>query len=112
MSSLDLHRPIDDTERPHLKRLGEILTDLRADAGLTQQTVAQRAHVTASLLCLLEHGRRRTRESTLRRIVVDGLEKPDALDTCIQAAGPSLAPESEYAERVTRRRERRWQKRP
>lgn len=111
MTVFDQRRPIDPSEVPHLQELGQEIRDQRMSLGLTLRTVADRAQITPSSLCMIEHGQRRSRASTLRRILTDGLEMPEVLENCIHLAGPSLAPESEYAERIERRRMRRWKKR-
>jgi hypothetical protein len=54
----------------------------------------------------IERGLRRTRASTLDRIAC-ALGEPALGGELARLAGPALAPESEYAERITRRRVRR-----
>lgn len=66
----------------------------------------------------IERGERRTRGSTLRRISyglltggVDPSVRAEWSALLVAAAGPSLAPETEYGVRVSARRERRKVKR-
>lgn len=113
-------RPILQREVPHLERLGRLLSTTRRALGLTQQEVALAAALHWTSLQRIELGTRRTRRSTLRRIAaVFVLEAPRLgpverlLEDFVQAAGPALAEESAFAERVGRRRqvreERAWQ---
>lgn len=113
-------RPILERERPHLERLGVALATTRRACGLTQREVALGAALSRTHVDRLEAGRRRTRRSTLRRIAaVFVVEEPrlGSVDRVVadflRFAGPALAEESEYAERVARRRalrtERAWQ---
>jgi transcriptional regulator with XRE-family HTH domain len=107
-------RPILVREQPHLKRLGTMLATTRRALGLTQQQVALDAGMHWTHLQRLELGTRRTRRSTLRRLAaVFVVHEPklgpvdELADMLADAAGPSLAEESAYAERVARRRARR-----
>ncbi|MBW3646811.1 MAG: helix-turn-helix domain-containing protein [Actinobacteria bacterium] len=112
-------RPILAREVPHLERLGRLLSTTRRALGLTQKEVALAAAMHWTHLQRIEAGTRRTRRSTLRRIAaVFVLEElrlgpvDDLLEDLVAAAGPALAEESVYAERVARRRrvreERAW----
>ena len=76
-----------------------------------------RAEISVRHIEQIEDAIRRTRRSTLRRIVSALVEvKPELgdpaelLERLVVLAGPGLAPESEYRERVERRRKRRWAK--
>lgn len=112
-------RPILAREQPHLQRLGTLLSTTRRALGMTQAEVAREAALHWTSLQRIELGTRRTRRSTLRRIAAAFvLREPrlgpldDLLDDLVTAAGPALAEESAYAERVARRRaareERDW----
>jgi transcriptional regulator with XRE-family HTH domain len=114
-------RPILAREQPHLHRLGRLLSTTRRALSLTQEQVALEAGMHWTSLQRLELGTRRTRRSTLRRIAaVFVLHSPrlgpveTLLEDFVQAAGPALAEESAYAERVARRRalreDRDWQR--
>jgi transcriptional regulator with XRE-family HTH domain len=96
-------RPIEPWETPNLRAAGQRLAALRREYGLTQTQLAQRAE-------RIEAGARRTRRSTLERIG-EALANPSVAAEIAKLAGPSLAPESEFAERVGRRRARRSRKR-
>jgi transcriptional regulator with XRE-family HTH domain len=104
-------RPLRAHERAHVERLGRLLATTRRAVGLTQEQVALRAGLSRTHLDRLERGLRRTRRSTLTRIaVVFVLEVPRLgpverlVDDLVAEAGPALAEESAYAERVARRR--------
>lgn len=75
-------------------------------AGLSQVRLATAAELASSTIERIESGARRTRRSTLERITA-ALERPKVAAELAAFAGPALAPESEYAERIVRRRERR-----
>lgn len=103
-------RPITDAEVPYLGRLGSTIRGLRDEAGTSRPDVARRAEISVSTLERIEAGFRRTRRSTLERLV-RALDKPEALADLIDCAGPALAPESRYRDRVDRRRRRRHSRR-
>ena len=76
---------------------------------MTQAQVAALATLQAPSLSGIERGRRRTRRSTLERLVaalVAEQRRAPILDELVDLAGPALAPESDWAERLDRRRER------
>ena len=102
-------RPITAEEAPHLAALGARVRELRTAAGLTQSTVGTLAALTPGHVSAIECGKRRTRATTLARIVAAcGTEDPAAtLAELVALAGPALAPESDFAERVERRRLRK-----
>jgi len=104
-------RPITEAERPHLAALGEHVRALRTEAGIHQHQAAALASLTAGHVSAIERGRRRTRRSTLARIVAALVPDEDrheiVLDELVEVAGPALAAESDYLERVARRRARR-----
>jgi transcriptional regulator with XRE-family HTH domain len=104
-------RPIRDDERPYLLAMGAALRAARVDAGLPVSQLSERCGVDRWHLDDLERGRRRTRASTLERIcgaLTAGDSERDQLHAQLVAlAGPGLAPESQYADRIARRRLRR-----
>lgn len=106
-------RPIDADEVPHLEALGHRLRSLRLAAGLTQEQLAAAAEMTRSGLGKLERGERRTRRSTIDRLaaVLNPEDTASTTTELVELAGHALAPESEYAERVARRRHRRARER-
>lgn len=103
-------RLIDPAEAVALEALGRHLAATRRGAKLTQAAVAERAELSVSHLGKLEAGARRTRASTLARIAaaLDPDRAVDLTDGFIALAGPALAAESEFTERVHRRRTRRF----
>jgi transcriptional regulator with XRE-family HTH domain len=110
-------RPIEPGEVPYLTQLGDHLRRLRLDAGLTQWAMADLAALAPRHIRRLERGDSRTRRSTLERIA-DALADVDPdlgpaeqlLDRLVELAGPALAAESPYADRIARRRARRLRK--
>lgn len=108
-----LPRPIEPEEVPFLLRLGAAVVTLRSNAGIMQKDVAWAAQIQASTLCLIEKGRRRTRRSTLTRIVEsiamvdDSLDVDATVDDLVALAGPALAPPSRGELRAEKRRGRR-----
>jgi transcriptional regulator with XRE-family HTH domain len=109
-------RPIPE-EVPYLAQLGDHLRRLRLDAGLAQWAMADLAVLAPRHIRRLERGECRTRRSTLERIanaladVNPDLGPADQLiDRLVELAGPALAPESPYADRIARRRARRVRK--
>jgi hypothetical protein len=111
-------RPITDDEKPYLQALGEELKALRWLAGLTWNQLAYSSLLSHSHICCLAYGLRRTRKSTLARIV-DALVAANAdlgpadhlLDHLCDVAGPALAPESDYSSHVARTLRRRAKRR-
>lgn len=110
--SASVRRPLEDREVPLLAALGSELRALRQQAQLTQAVPAWRAQIGERSLRRIEAGHRRTRTSTLRRLLF-GFGLPDA-DECLTRllllAGQVVAPESEHAERIDERRQRRHRK--
>lgn len=109
--------PIRPEETFWLEQLGDYLRTCREDAGLTRSELAAAAQLSPGHLGQLEWGVRRTRRSTLTRIALalQGSDvDPDALESWVDLlcdlAGPALAAESTYKERVDQRRERRAKK--
>ncbi len=104
-------RPILARERTHLLALGRLLAALRLGAGLTQQELGLLAGLGRTQVARIETGTRRTRRSTLRRVAAALVTVAPRLGTLervhralVEAAGLALAEESQYAERVARRR--------
>jgi transcriptional regulator with XRE-family HTH domain len=97
-------RPIERHEDLRLLALGEHLRVARVAGGLTQREAAEAAQMSIRHLKRLEQGTRRTRATTLARLAqVLDIEQQKLL----QIVGGALAPESPYADRIARRRERR-----
>lgn len=111
-------RPIQDHEVGHLERMGAALRAVREGLGVTPTQLARAAQINRSTLWRIELGERRTRESTLRRIAhglavltpEGSVHSARLVQQLVDLAGPALAPESEYADRVERRRNRRRSK--
>lgn len=102
--------PITEEERPYAEALGRMLRSLRDEAAMTQSQLGALATLQSSSVSAIERGRRRTRRSTLERLVAVLLpeqRREAIIDELVEVAGPALAPESDWAERVARRRERR-----
>lgn len=112
-------RPIEANEVPFLLDLGQTLQHWRRRAGMTQSALAESVAMSDRHIWRLEHGRRRTRSSTLdgiaRAIAVTGrrngaIDVPSdvILDALVAAAGPTLAPEtSKSVTSIERKRKRR-----
>lgn len=109
-------RPIAPEEVAGLQALGDELRRLRWNvARLYRPRLAVRAEVSVRQLEQIEQAIRRTRRSTLARIagalvgLRDDIGSPEELAERLAAlAGPSLAPESKFPERVEKRRLARW----
>lgn len=104
-------RPLRAYERVHLERLGRLLATTRRAVGVTQGELALAAGLSRVQLARIETGVRRTRRSTLTRIAAALVFEAPTLgsverlvDDLVEEAGPALAEESAYAERVARRR--------
>lgn len=111
-------REIEDFEKTYLRALGSALRSLRRHAGLSQAAVAEHSGVHPRTIGRIEAGQRRTRRSTLRRILI-ALTNADGslgdieylLDGLVRRAGPALAAESPYEDRIEARRRRRERRR-
>ena len=94
-------RPIEYWEREYLKQLGRRLKEMRLERGLLQRAVATDAQLNVASLRRIELGNRRTRRSTLQRIVdalgVPRNERTTVVSELVELAGPALAAESEFA---------------
>lgn len=107
-------RPLRAYERVHLERLGRLLATTRRAVGVTQNELALAAGLSRVQVARIETGVRRTRRSTLTRIAAALVFEAPTLgaverlvDDLVNEAGPALAEESAYAERVARRRAKR-----
>jgi transcriptional regulator with XRE-family HTH domain len=107
-------RPIEEYEKPHLAELGTALRTLRQHAGLSQAVLADHTGMNPRSISRIESGERRTRRSTLTRLLTALLNEDETLgeldyllDGLVRRAGPALAAESPYQERVEARRLRR-----
>ena len=114
MTSEGCRRPIVEWEVPWLAKLGACVRDCRKQAGLSQAVLAARAGLAERSLRRIEHGHRRTRTSTLQRLVAALVGGPawngmadEVMARLLEAAGPALADESEYRSRIEARRRRR-----
>lgn len=107
-------RAIEDYERPHLAELGAALRTLRQHAGLSRAVLADRTGMNLRSISRIETAERRTRRSTLARLLSALVNEDETLgdmdyllDGLVRRAGPALAPESPYQERIEARRLRR-----
>ncbi len=108
-------RPISREEVPHLLKLGRKVRSLRRSVLMTQDQLGRGAKISRQQVARIEAGTRRTRESTLRALaeVLTGsrwfdLGCPEELTAeLVRLAGPALAPESAYADKINERRQRR-----
>lgn len=100
--------PLQRHEVPYTVALGRLIRSRRLAAGLTVAQAADAAELSPRHWRRLEAGERRTRSSTLDRIA-------QALDAdpveLAATAGPALADESPYADRIAKRRARRTRRR-
>jgi hypothetical protein len=107
-----------EDERPFAIALGDELKALHWESRLTWQQVAERSLLSQGHLQCLCAGRKRTRRSTLTRLVSVFVEEEpwlgpvdDTVDYLCEIAGPALAAETDYPQKMARtlaRRERRW----
>jgi transcriptional regulator with XRE-family HTH domain len=117
-------KPLEDWERPYVKRLGNLLFELRSKPcdgdrnHLTQRELARRAGMSSKGLEKIEQGVRRTRRATLERIAGALVEARPAVGTVesvleqlLKAAGPALAPPSAWSAAHLRQAERRERRR-
>jgi transcriptional regulator with XRE-family HTH domain len=94
-------RPITDDEVPYLRALGDALRDLRRRSGLTGPELATAAQISAGHFGKLVGGTKRTRRSTLGRLVGMAVEANPALgpaepilERLCEIAGPALVVDS------------------
>ena len=112
-----LRRPIELDEVPDLVRLADELRSLREAALLSRTELAALASVSAETIKGIELAKARTRRSTLDRLshaLVHAQPQLGAAEALlarlVAAAGPALAAESKYSDRVESRRLRRVRK--
>jgi transcriptional regulator with XRE-family HTH domain len=98
--------------------LGARLRSLRKSAGLSQAALGSLAEMGERHVRRLEHGERRTRETTLERIAVVLTRAQPSLGDAhavlaglLRLGGVAIAAESDYRDRVDRRRVSRTRKR-
>jgi hypothetical protein len=104
---------------PDLETMGDELRRLRSNvAGLSRPALSIRAQISVRQIEQIERAIRRTRRSTLDRItaalVIENPEMGDSsalVENLVELAGIGLAPESDYRDRIERRRKRRWSRR-
>jgi transcriptional regulator with XRE-family HTH domain len=103
-------------ERLLAQELGAMIRARRIAINMSQVDLANQAGIGTRHLRRLEYGERRTRGSTLVRIASALATDQGAAEACLsellRAAGPSIAPESDFIARVERRRPRRLRHRP
>lgn len=111
-------RPIEQWEASYLQALGHELEELRSLAGLSQAELAARAILAVGTYSRIANARRRTRASTLERLVRVFVEAhpslgdpQSVLDMLLATVGPALAEESPYRDRIEHRRDRRQRRR-
>jgi transcriptional regulator with XRE-family HTH domain len=110
-------RPITADEVPYLLDLGRTLRYWRTAADMTQAALADALAMSAVHVWRIEHGRRRTRRSTLTHIALAladasrragrTLDAVDVLSAFLEAGGPAIAPESPKSERSVERKQKR-----
>lgn len=110
--STNIRRPLQPHEVEPLRLLGAELRRLRRGSGLSCRQLGAAALFTTRHLERIEQGARRTRRSTLERLVDVMLvaaphlgERDELVARLVRAAGPALAPESPYADKSQARRE-------
>ena len=112
---LDSRNPITDDELLFAEAMGAYLRSLRIESGLPTKTLAERSEIVTDTWRRLECATRHTRHSTLERIAnvlgeALGREPRTIYDEMVRLAGPCLAPESLYRDRVESRRATRLQR--
>ena len=107
--------PINPEEVPFLDSLGALLRHSRESADLSRWQLGFAAEISERQVAFIEDGMRRTRASTLKRIAValtpDGESAKTLLAKFLKVGGPAIAAESQYADRIARRRARRARRR-
>lgn len=104
-------RPIEAWEVPALEAIGVILRTHREARGLSRPALATLSGCSKRSLDWLENGVRRARAEMLWRLLVCITADPAAeLAHIVIEYGEVLAPASDYADRIQRRRERRERK--
>lgn len=90
------NRPLSDEERRALAAMGATLREAREEAKFSRPELARASGVSRSHIAVLEAGERRTRHSTLRRLVeamYDGAVADELLADLVDVAGPAIVPE-------------------
>lgn len=107
-------RPLEEPELPHLRELGSALRHLREHVGLSRAALADATGMHPRSISRIEAGERRTRRSTLTRLLTALINHEGSLgdidyllEGLIRRAGPALAEESPHHERIEARRARR-----
>lgn len=110
-------RPFEPWELPLLERFSEELRRHRALAGISRRQLHLATGLAPFTIYRLEHARRRTRHSTVRRIALALAEArgafclaDDIAEELINALGAAAAPESHRMAGIERRRNRRVKK--
>lgn len=90
-------RPIEDFERPHLEALGDAVRSMQQRSGLGPTELCLGASISTQQFWRIVHGQRRTKRSTLGRLVAVAVEansslgpSDEALDRLCRLAGPAL----------------------
>ena len=116
-ASPNIRRPLSADELEPMRRLGERVSALRVQAGLSHRVLAATAVLTPRQLQRIESAGRRTRRSTLDRLLGAMLlaypdlgDRGELLAELVALAGHALAPESLYAEKSAGRREGKLQR--
>jgi transcriptional regulator with XRE-family HTH domain len=103
-----ISRPISVNEHSHLLQMGALLEQLRKAADMSRRDVAEATGMNPQSIYRIERGLRRTRRRTLRLLAEAVAHDRDAAAAeLVRLAGPALAPESPWVERIERRRARR-----
>jgi transcriptional regulator with XRE-family HTH domain len=88
--------------------LGAAVRGARERCGISRRSLADATGLNARTIARIERGERRTRSRTLRIIAEVLSDDPYGLvNRLISVAGPALAPESQYAEKIEARRLKR-----
>jgi transcriptional regulator with XRE-family HTH domain len=105
MSARLISRPISGEEVPYLVRAGAHLRAVREACGVPRSALAAATGLNAKTIYRIQVGARRTRARTLKVIAAALTDAPDEFAAeLIALAGPALAPESAYVQRVETRR--------
>lgn len=105
--------PITPEEQPFLDALGRQVYLMRTEEGLSRAKLGAAAELGEWQIYAIEKGIRRTRRSTLTRLVavlcddLDDEEKLEVLEMLVADAGPALAGESKWAHKQANARARR-----